>query len=139
MKVEQIDHLNMTVENFEESAKWYSDVFGFKKVEQGLYKGKPWGVIRSVNTALCMYENPNKKRGPGDDLEEAKFHGISHFGFKIHDQKEWEASIDRNNLEIMNGGAVDWPNSQSWYLKDLNGYVIEVALWNDNEMSFDGI
>ena len=47
MEVRNIDHLNLAVGNFDETAAWYGRVFGFEKVEEGLQDGVRWGVIRA--------------------------------------------------------------------------------------------
>ncbi|MCA8946658.1 MAG: VOC family protein, partial [Planctomycetes bacterium] len=58
MKVKQLDHLNLSVINFEQSAEWYKRVLGFEIVEQGIQDGQPWGVIKNGDAMLCIYQHP---------------------------------------------------------------------------------
>ena len=46
MKI-QLDHLNLSVDNFALTAQWYEQVFGFEVVEEGLQDGQLWGVLRA--------------------------------------------------------------------------------------------
>lgn len=41
--IEHIDHLNLSVRNFNESANWYAEVFRFEVLERVQQDGKPWG------------------------------------------------------------------------------------------------
>ena len=139
MKISQLDHLNMTVRNLEESLDWYYKVFGFEKVEEGVRNGSPWAIVRSGEALLCMYEDASRlppqqflKRG-GDR------HTIYHFGVRITERSEWLAKVERYDLELEYGGEVDYPHSKSWYVFDPTGFGIEVVLWNEDTISFDPI
>ena len=48
MKATRLDHLNLTVRDFEETAAWYGRVFGFEVVERETdERGRLWGVLRA--------------------------------------------------------------------------------------------
>lgn len=83
-KISKLDHLNFTVNNLENSIKWYKDVFNFKKVEGGISsENKKWAIIKSGDIMLALTEAPNKKLYQGED-----FHKIYHFGLRLTDAKE---------------------------------------------------
>ncbi|MFQ5845650.1 MAG: VOC family protein [Planctomycetota bacterium] len=137
MRVSQLDHLNLTVRSFEETADWYGRVFGFRVVERGEDGGRPWGVLRGGDALLCIYEHPDLEFVDPDARRTRRLHGINHFGLRITDREEWEATLDREQVEVRYGGAVDWPHSTAWYVTDPTGYEIEVALWEGDEVAFD--
>ncbi|MFI5403950.1 MAG: VOC family protein, partial [Planctomycetota bacterium] len=57
MTVTRLDHLNLTVRDFDETASWYGRVFGFEVVEKETdAQGRPWGVLRAGDALLCIYE-----------------------------------------------------------------------------------
>ncbi|MBQ33981.1 MAG: hypothetical protein CMG32_03890 [Candidatus Marinimicrobia bacterium] len=58
MLVSKLDHLNLSVRDFEETVQWYNKLFDFTLVEQGIQDGVKWGVIRSNDAMLCIYEAP---------------------------------------------------------------------------------
>ena len=130
-----IDHLNFTVNNFEESVSWYSAVFGFEKVEEGIEKSGPWGVLRAGDTMLCIYENSSKT-----DIRSSKeaelLHHIFHFGLRIRNREKWERTVVEQNIKVLYGGAYRYRHSTSWYIKDPTGHMIEVAYWDKDEVKF---
>ena len=136
MKVKHIDHLNLSVRSFAETAAWYERVFGFAVVEDGIYDGRPWGVLRSGDAMLCAYEDPSRRCPDGEDLKARGLHGVNHFALRIVDPDKWEEIVRRENIEVFYGGAYRWPHSTAWYIKDPTGYTIEVAHWDDDTPIF---
>jgi catechol 2,3-dioxygenase-like lactoylglutathione lyase family enzyme len=130
MQIKHLDHLNLSVTNFAESASWYAKVFGFEVVEQGTYRNAPWGIVKAGDALLCMYED-NRRQPKGDELRNLKIHGVNHFGLRITDRKAWEETIKRENIHVFYGGETRWPYSSSWYIEDPSGYEIEVVLWDE--------
>jgi lactoylglutathione lyase len=136
MIVKHLDHINMTVDDVEQSADWYRRVFGFERVEGGLYDGEPWAILKSGDALLCIYQA--KGRAVPDDgvLERAGHHGMAHFGLRITDKNKFEDIIRNENVKVSYGGAYRYPNSTSFYVVDPTGYEIEVACWDDDKVRF---
>jgi catechol 2,3-dioxygenase-like lactoylglutathione lyase family enzyme len=136
MTVTHLDHLNLTVRDFEETAAWYGRVFGFEVVEKETdAQGRPWGVLRSGDALLCIYEHPEFRFEGPDARRERRAHGINHFGLRISDRAAWERMMEREGI-VPDGGTVSWPHSTAWYIEDPTGYEIEVALWDDGSPGF---
>jgi catechol 2,3-dioxygenase-like lactoylglutathione lyase family enzyme len=137
MKV-QLDHLNLTVRNFKETAAWYGEIFGFEIVEEGFTEdSRPWGILRNSDSMLCVYENSALSDVSENGALSEEFYRIFHFGLKITDRGNWERLVTSKKLRIDYGGAVNYPHSTSWYIKDPSGHTIEVVLWNENIVKFD--
>lgn len=136
MKLKHLDHLNLTVLNFEKTADWYHRVFGFETVEEGLYAGEPWGVIRSGEAMLCIYQTPKRRVLDDDEMKRQGFGGMQHFALRITNRKEWEKIIVNEGIAIEYGGVYRWPHSHAWYIRDPNGYRIEVVLWDGDRIQF---
>lgn len=136
MRVQHLDHLNLSVASLEESARWYQRVFGFEKKEEGLYEGRPWQILQSGEACLCLYERPGFQLLDSCEAARRELHGISHYGLRIDDRAGWEATLEREGVEVFYGGEVRWPHSSAWYVKDPTGYEIEVALWDEGRASF---
>lgn len=134
--VKHLDHLNLSVRSFEESAAFYGRVFGFVVVERGVQAGKPWGVLRAGEALLCLYEHEERTHLGGAALEERRLHGLNHFGLRIQDRAAWERTVAEQGLELLYGGPLSWPHSTAWYVRDPTGHEIEVALWNDDRVAF---
>ncbi len=138
MQVKHLDHLNLSVQDFENTVAWYGRVLGFALVEEGVQEGVRWGVIRAGEAMLCIYEHPELHAEDADtQREQHGLHGIAHFGLRITDRAAWEDTVAREGLPVRFGGPIEWPHSTAWYINDPTGYEIEVALWHDDRVMFD--
>ncbi|MBI3074523.1 MAG: VOC family protein [Deltaproteobacteria bacterium] len=137
MNVKHLDHLNLSVTDFGATVAWYGRVFGFELVEDGVEDGVRWGVLRGGEAMLCIYEHRDYRPLDRWALKGERLHGVSHFGLRIVDRGAWEATLAREGLTVLYGGAVAWPHSTSWYIKDPTGYEIEVACWDGDVAKFD--
>ena len=136
MNVQHLDHLNLSVLNFKATADWYRRVFGFEIVEQGLYAGQPWGVIKGGEAMLCIYQLPEGRLMKSEEAKEQKLLSMEHFALRIKDRALWEEVVTQQGVHVEYGGAYRWPHSLSWYIRDPNGYRIEVVLWDQGRPSF---
>ena len=139
MKISSIDHLNLSVRDFDKTVAWYGGVFGFVLVEESTQAdGVRFGVLRSENAMLCIYEHPALEFRHCDKMRAAGFHAICHFAlrFSPREREAWEAAVKRENLELDYGGAIEYGHSTSWYVKDPTGWSIEVVVWNEDAISF---
>ena len=136
MKVKHLDHINLSVASFERTAEWYRRVFEFNIVETGLYRGRPWGVLKSGDAMLCLYEDPERSFVDGDALRAKGLHGINHFAIRITDRNQWEGVVEKEKIHVEYDGAYRWPHSTSWYISDPTGYSVEVVLWDREQATF---
>ncbi|MHC4953683.1 MAG: VOC family protein [Planctomycetota bacterium] len=137
MKVTSLDHLNLSVRDFDETAAWYGRVFGFEVMEEAVNADDVrWGVLRSEDAMLCIYEHPDLEHVPCDEQRRRGMHAICHFGLRIRDREAWEETIKREKLDLQWGGAIQYGHSTSWYVTDPTGWSIEVALWENDTVSF---
>lgn len=135
MNVKHLDHLNMTVRNLSETEDWYKRVFGFELVESGLRGDLKWGILKSGDAMLCVYEYPDLQH-PEKAASRDMPHTINHFGLRITDRDKWQETVKRERLKVGYGGEVRYPTSSSWYVIDPTGYEIEVALWDHDVVTF---
>ena len=129
--VTMLDHANYTVRNLEESLDWYRRVFGFEAVERGEDGGEPWAIIRAGEALLCLYQKPDRTYLDRFQLGEADVQAFAHIGLRVDDREAWLATIEREGVEVLYGGAIECAHSTSWYVKDPTGWEIEVARWHD--------
>ncbi len=109
-----IDHVNMAVNNLDESVAFYSELFGFEvRKEQPERDSK---IIGNNTIKLCLYEDPSA----------VKEGGIAHFGFAIDNFEDVVAKCEEMGIE-MPYGVVDWEKSRSVYISDPDGYELELS------------
>lgn len=133
-----LDHVNLSVGDLVETRDWYARVFGFELVEEGVQDdGTPWAILRSGDAMLCCYEHTDWQLIGNMERRSERLHGINHFALRITDRAAWEATVEREQVELDWGGAaIEYPHSTSWYVKDPTGYGIEVALWDGDRVGF---
>ncbi len=139
MTIKQLDHLNLTVSNLEETIAWYGAVFGFEVVERGEREEGPWAIIQGGESTLCIFESSARSRPDRFAHDDKERHVIYHFGFRITDRQAWLKQVAKHSLELDFGGENEYPHSSSWYVRDPTGYTIEVVCWNDDEIRFDAV
>ena len=122
IKVTKIDHINMRVNNLADSIEFYRKNFGFEiKEDHSTESEEPWAIIGLPEIAyLCMYEHTDKEIT-------SNFLTINHFGFVIENFGKALDKLHNNGVEVLYGGYVQWPMSRSIYIRDPNGYEIELA------------
>ena len=117
LKVNGIDHLNMDVRNLDETVEFYKNLFGFEVIKEQPEQDSK--IIGNEKVKLCLYEDP--------ELNEYKKNGFNHFGFHIDNFDEIIQKCTELGVEIFYGGPIKWEKSSSIYIKDPNGYEIELA------------
>jgi len=112
-----IDHLNLQVKNLNKSVDFYSKLFGFSVLkDQPEDKSK---IIGNDKVKLCLYESPDFKGYEKD--------GFYHFGLHIENFVDAIQKCSEMNVQVLYGGPVQWEKSKSVYIKDPNGYEIELT------------
>lgn len=130
-----LDHLNLTVNSFSESVDWYQRIFDFEKVEEGIDADGPWGVLKNGEFMLCIYESPKRITLRDDPLAD-RYHQIFHFGLRVADKKKWKNTVKEFSLRTYYGSPIRYPHSNSWYIKDPTGHMIEVSYWDNGKAQF---
>jgi len=116
IEITKVDHSNLTVQNIEATIQFYKSLFPFKTRYQKIYNGKPHAILDIPETlSLTLYEGEVKKGS------------VNHFGFHIKNFNQILSVLKKNKVQCLYGGIVDYKKSQSIYIKDPNGYEIELS------------
>ena len=120
LKATSMDHVNLSVKNLEKSISFYKNLFGFEIRKEDNSPNKfhvPSKIIGNDSIKLCMYEDPDMSPEGG----------IAHFGFHISNFDQIINKCKELNVEVLYGGPVEFEKSRSVYIKDPNGYDIELS------------
>ena len=114
-----MDHVNMKVKDLSASVNFYNKLFGFEiKQEENPNKlDVPSKIIGNDTIKLCLYEVPQMSPEGG----------ITHFGFNISNFDEIIEKCKEFDVEILYGGPIQFEKSRSIYIKDPNGYEIDLG------------
>ena len=130
----KLDHVNLTVTNLATSIDWYRRVFGFEPVERGVYRTRPWAILRAGDALLAIYETAGREVPSGEQLARLGHHRVAHVGLRITDERAWLETVARERVNVDH--VAEYPHSKSWYIVDPSGWELEVVLWNDDVVRF---
>ena len=117
LKVNGIDHLNMEVINLNKTLEFYNQLFGFTVLKEQPEENSQ--IIGNEKVKLCLYEIEN--------FQGYTKKGFHHFGLHIENFEEIMRKCADMGIEIFYGGPLKWEKSTSVYIKDPNGYEIELT------------
>ena len=120
LKAISMDHVNMNVLNLEQSVKFYKNLFGFEIRKEDNSPNKldaASKIIGNDSIKLCLYEDPQM----------SPTGGIAHFGFHIENFDQIIEKCKEHNVEVLYNGPIEFEKSRSIYIKDPNGYDIELS------------
>jgi len=122
IEVEGIDHVAMSVGDVEQSAQWYVDVLGFKRLFDGMWDGVPVFIGKGT-TALALFPVSEKQAssGPG---------GVRMLHLALRATRKNFLAAQR---ELKNRGIKfefqDHEISHSIYFRDPDGHKLEITTY----------
>ncbi len=112
-----IDHLNLDVKNLDQSVEFYNKLFGFTVFKEQPEENSK--IIGNDHVKLCLYQR--------DEFDHFEKNGFNHFGLHIKNFEDVMQKCTELGIEVYYGGQLNWERSSSIYIKDPNGYEIELA------------
>lgn len=112
-----IDHLNLDVKNLDQTVEFYSKLFGFTVLKEQPEENSK--IIGNEHVKLCLYQR--------DGFDHFEKNGFNHFGLHINNFEDVMQKCTELGIEVYYGGPIEWERSSSIYIKDPNGYEIELA------------
>src|SRR5439155_9901191 len=125
MQLEGIDHVAVAVRDIERSAKWYTEVLGFKRLYEGVWNGVPTFVGKG-NTGLALFPaSSNEKSAPSSQ----RALRILHLAFRADRQNFLTAQRELENRDIK-FEFQDHEISHSIYFRDPDGHALEITTYD---------
>jgi len=107
----------MEVINLNETVEFYNRLFGFTVIKEQPEDNSK--IIGNERVKLCLYET--------EDFPGYTKKGFHHFGLHIENFEGAIHKYTEMRIEIFYGGPLKWEKSTSIYIKDPNGYEIELS------------
>ena len=117
LSITGIDHLNLDVKNLDQTVEFYSKLFGFTVLKEQPEENSK--IIGNEHVKLCLYQK--------DEFDHFTKNGFNHFGLHVKNFEDVMQKCNKLGIEIFYGGPIEWEKSISIYIKDPNGYEIELA------------
>lgn len=126
----QIEHAAISVNNIEESAAWYQDVFDLKMVSCKTHPeiASKVAVLVSQEMKLELFQHdktmklPDIRRDPQTDIQQQ---GMKHICVATKDLENTIRLLQEKHVEIVLGPDV-FENQRFIYIRDINGILIEI-------------
>jgi len=112
-----IDHLNLDVKNLDQTVEFYNKLFGFTILKEQPEENSK--IIGNEHVKLCLYQR--------SEFNHFEKNGFNHFGLHINNFEDIMRKCSELDIEVYYGGPIEWESSSSIYIKDPNGYEIELA------------
>lgn len=127
----RIQHAGIHVKNYEESAKWYSEIFGFEEVDNGggsMFKGGVFPKMRWMRLGDFMLEVYEVQDAQPFNLVDFEWtRGVKHLNFAVKDFEGFKQYIkERGDVEIVVDNIYG-PDAGALYILDNDGVLVEVT------------
>lgn len=139
MKIRSVSHAGLTVSNFEEAVKWYSEMFGFKLIsEQVISKEQAeelYDLYKLKNTAVRLGFLRSPKGGVIEIFEFSSClppehtvwnkPGPTHIALDVRNLDKWYTTLKNKGVEFFSEPQAT--SGSDWvFLKDPDGNLIEL-------------
>lgn len=122
--INTIDHINIKINDLNESIQFYQNVFGFevKEREVSQMSGNEYAIV-GLSSKLFIVLCQDKS-----DLSESR---LNHFGINVVDFDNSLKVIEKLGVPVneygIPGGVINYPKSRSIYIQDPDGNEIELS------------
>ena len=123
-KIDALDHVALSVRDVERSARWYTDVLGFKRQHEGMWDGVPIFVGNGA-AAIALFPVRDKAGSKSHDHAPVR---TLHFAFRT-DRENFLRAQDELKKRAIPFDFEDHEISHSIYFRDPDGHEIEITTY----------
>ncbi len=126
-----LNHVGISVPDFDASVKWYHDMFGFKllrKMHQAENPDMDFGIIQRGNVRIELFQVVKGKPLPdyrSDPTADLYVHGVKHFAFQVKNIKKVLAELEAKGVKVSKP-LTENPRTSFVFVNDNAGNAIEL-------------
>jgi catechol 2,3-dioxygenase-like lactoylglutathione lyase family enzyme len=124
-RLDQIDHVALTVQDVERSVAWYRDVLGLERRHQEAWGSHP-AVMCAGSTGLALFA---ADAAPAPAPDACRTAIMRHLAFRVDRINFQRAQVDLASRRIP-FTAEDQGISRSIYCQDPDGYELEITTYD---------
>lgn len=122
----QVDHINRYVSNVEKFIDFYKAVLEYELIDEGIKKdGKKYAILKGGGHELFISEKDNFS------IEEEQ--NFRHLGYCVERVDEVLERLKLKGYVEEEQEIIVKPFSRQFYIKDPDGYEIDLIQWTDKE------
>jgi catechol 2,3-dioxygenase-like lactoylglutathione lyase family enzyme len=123
-KIDALDHVALSVRDVERSARWYTDVLGFKRQHEEMWDGVPI-FVGNGDAAIALFPVRDKAESTSHDRAAVR---TLHFAFRA-DRGNFLRAQDELKKRAIPFDFQDHEISHSIYFRDPDGHQIEITTY----------
>ena len=123
-KIEALDHVALSVRDVARSAKWYSEILGFKRLHEDKWNGIPV-FVGNGDVAIALFPAAEEIGSTSADRAAVR---TLHFAFRT-DRENFSRAQDELKKRAIPFEFQDHEISHSIYFHDPDGHKIEITTY----------
>lgn len=126
-----IDHLNRHVSDANAFIGFYCDILGYELLRRGRKPGgKPFAILRGAGHELFIAEK--------DGFAKDEAGNFRHIGYAVESADAMLEECKAKGLVEPEREIVVKPYSRQFYIRDPDGFEIDLIQWTDKEGFYEG-
>lgn len=127
--LKKIDHVSIIVKDIDEALKAYSEMFGFKKVEELQGPGGEFkAVMAKSGDILLEFLQPLKDTGPFAKFLQERGGGLHHVSFQTDDIKNELKNLKAKGKRLINEEPLNQPGAKLAFVHPSAGQNVLIEL-----------
>jgi catechol 2,3-dioxygenase-like lactoylglutathione lyase family enzyme len=123
-EIDGLDHVALSVRDVGRSARWYSDVFGFKRLHEDKWNGIP-AFVGNADASIALFPASQEIGSGSPDRAAVR---TLHFAFRT-DRENFSHAQDDLKKRAIPFEFEDHEVSHSIYFRDPDGHKIEITTY----------
>jgi catechol 2,3-dioxygenase-like lactoylglutathione lyase family enzyme len=126
LNAQSFDHFTLVVSDLQASHQFYADLLGLKPAERPAFDfAGAWFELGGVFLHLILANEASGQAGPGDRGTVRPSRGL-HFAFRVADAKFAAEQLKSASIEIVDGPKQRPDGATQVFIRDPDGYLVEV-------------
>jgi len=121
----RVHHIAIICSNYEKSKTFYTDILGFKIVQEIFRKERnSYKLDLALANSYCieLFSFPN----PPTRLSDPEACGLRHIAFEVDSVQEWISYLAQKNVQTQGIRVDEWTSKKFTFLEDPDGLPIEL-------------
>jgi catechol 2,3-dioxygenase-like lactoylglutathione lyase family enzyme len=133
MDIRKADHVALLIKNVERSRQFYSQVLGMRDIPrpESFHFPGAWLTMGDFQIHLIgeEVEGRAKQVNPGYYADEVALGRGTHLAFEVDDLEAAMRHLHAQGVEVVGGPRPRGDGVQQMYIRDPDGYIIELFDW----------